>query len=199
VPDAGPRGARDDGQLLCGHGRADQDDHRDACHRRVQARRDVQVADGDLGTGSSEGPDLAWVAHQHPDGHFPQRQRSHGFGADLLCCRYEDHDASLPASEWVTQPPLCRPAVHRLDAASLYRLALENAPAGTALTFEEASAHFEDASEHFGSTFLATTLAAGVPVSSDLTRALTGWEPAHETPLEDLQSGDYITTPVSQP
>jgi nucleoside-diphosphate-sugar epimerase len=119
------------------------------------------------------------------------------------------------------------PAVHRLDAASLYRLALENAPAGTALhaaaergvtlksiadqighqlgvpsvsmTFEEASAHFEDASEHFGSTFLATMLAADVPVSSDLTRALLGWEPTHETLLEDLQFGDYITQPLSQP
>jgi nucleoside-diphosphate-sugar epimerase len=119
------------------------------------------------------------------------------------------------------------PAVHRLDAASLYRLALENAPVGTALhaaaergvtlksiadqigyqlgvpsvsmTFEEASAHLEDASEHFGSTFLATMLAADVPVSSDLTRALLGWEPAHETLLEDLQFGDYITHPLSQP
>ena len=38
------------------------------------------------------------------------------------------------------------------------------------MTFEEASAHFEDASEHSGSPFLATMLAADVPVSSDLTR-----------------------------
>jgi nucleoside-diphosphate-sugar epimerase len=112
------------------------------------------------------------------------------------------------------------PAVHRLDAASLYRLALENAAAGTALhaaaeggvtlrsiadqighqlgvpsasmTFEEAAAHLEDASEHFGSTFLATMLAADVPVSSDLTRALLGWEPTQETLLDDLRFGDYI-------
>ena len=63
------------------------------------------------------------------------------------------------------------------------------------MTFEEASAHFEDASEHFGITFLAT----GVPVSSDLTRALLGWEPTHESLLEDLRFGDYITGPLSQP
>ena len=67
------------------------------------------------------------------------------------------------------------------------------------MTFEEASAHFEDASEHFGITFLATMLAAGVPVSSDLTRALLGWEPTHESLLEDLRFGDYITGPLSQP
>jgi hypothetical protein len=67
------------------------------------------------------------------------------------------------------------------------------------MTFEEASAHFEDASEHFGSAFLATMLAADVPVSSDLTRALLGWEPTHESLLEDLRFGDYITGPPSQP
>ena len=50
------------------------------------------------------------------------------------------------------------------------------------MTFEEASAHFEDASEHFGITFLATMLAARVPVSSDLTRALPGWEPTQKPP-----------------
>jgi uncharacterized protein YbjT (DUF2867 family) len=61
------------------------------------------------------------------------------------------------------------------------------------LTFDEAVEHCEQASEHFGSTFLATILAADVPVSSDLTRALTHWEPAHYTLLEDLRRGDYIT------
>jgi nucleoside-diphosphate-sugar epimerase len=112
------------------------------------------------------------------------------------------------------------PAVHRLDAASLYRLAVENAPAGTALhgaaeggvtlrsvadqigqqlgvpsaslTFAEAVEHFERASGDFGSTFLATILAADVPVSSELTRALLPWEPTHYTLLEDLRWGDYV-------
>ena len=67
------------------------------------------------------------------------------------------------------------------------------------MTFGEASAHFEDASEHFGSTFLATMLAADAPASSDLTRALLGWEPTHESLLEGRRFADYITGPLSQP
>ena len=76
-----------------------------------------------------------------------------------------------------------------------YQLGVPSVP----MTFEEASAHFEDATEQFGSTFLATILAADVPVSSDLTRALLGWEPTHETLLEDLRFGDYITQPEVPP
>ena len=119
------------------------------------------------------------------------------------------------------------PAVHRFDAARLYRLALENAPAGAALhgaaeagvrlksiadqigdqlgvpavslLFDDAVEHFERASEHFGSAFLATILAADAPVSSDLTRSLLHWEPTHHTLLEDLQHGDYITQVPSEP
>ena len=95
VPDAGPDGARDDVQLLRGHGRADQDDRSDARHRLVDARRDVQVADGDLGPRVGQRLRLVWVACQHADGHLPQDQRAHGFGADLPGRRYEDHDVVL--------------------------------------------------------------------------------------------------------
>ena len=118
------------------------------------------------------------------------------------------------------------PAVHRFDAARLCLLALENAPAGAALhgaaeggvrlksiadqigdqlgvpavslLFDDAVEHFERASEHFGSAFLATILAADAPVSSDLTRSLLHWEPTHHTLLQDLQHGDYITRVPSE-
>jgi len=61
------------------------------------------------------------------------------------------------------------------------------------LSFEKAVEHFEQAGGHFGSAFLATILAADAPVSSDLTRALLHWGPAHYTLLEDLRWGDYIS------
>jgi len=103
------------------------------------------------------------------------------------------------------------PAVHRLDAAHLFRLALEKAPAGSSLhavadegvpiraITEVIGRHLDvpvvsvpagEASEHFG--FLAGFLAADNPVSSALTRALLGWQPAHPGLIEDLDKGHYF-------
>jgi nucleoside-diphosphate-sugar epimerase len=105
------------------------------------------------------------------------------------------------------------PAVHRLDAANLFRLALENAPAGTALhgaaeggiPFRDiaekigrsldlpvVSIGLDEAGQHFGSPALADVFAADVPVSSTRTRELLGWTPSHHTLLEDLEYGDYF-------
>lgn len=103
------------------------------------------------------------------------------------------------------------PAVHRLDAAHLFRLALEKAPAGSRLhgvadegvpiraIAEVIGRHLDvpvvsvpsgEASEHFG--FLAGFLAADNPVSSALTRALLGWQPTHPGLIEDLDKGHYF-------
>jgi nucleoside-diphosphate-sugar epimerase len=103
------------------------------------------------------------------------------------------------------------PAVHRLDAAHLFRLALEKAPAGSRLhgvadegvpiraIAEVIGRHLDvpvvsvpagEASEHFG--FLAGFLAADNPVSSTLTRALLGWQPTHPGLIEDLDKGHYF-------
>ncbi|MCO5997499.1 SDR family oxidoreductase [Actinoallomurus rhizosphaericola] len=110
------------------------------------------------------------------------------------------------------------PAVHRLDAARLFRLALENAPAGSVLhgagesavtiraiaqqiarTLEipTGSLTLEQAAEHLGNPFLATFFSLDVPVSSAHTQALVGWSPQHPTLLEDLATGDYFTPQAS--
>ncbi|GAA0623362.1 SDR family oxidoreductase [Kutzneria viridogrisea] len=110
------------------------------------------------------------------------------------------------------------PAVHRADAASLFRLALEKAPAGSvlhgvgesAITIKSiaeqiarmldiptASLTLEQASEHLGNPFLARFFSLDVPVSSEHTQALLGWTPEHATLLEDLKTGDYFTPEAS--
>lgn len=102
------------------------------------------------------------------------------------------------------------PAVHRLDAAQLFRLALEKAPAGSTLhgVAEEGirtrdiavmiGRHLhipvvsilpEDAAEHFG--FLANFFALDTPASSQKSRTLLDWHPTHLGLLEDLNEGYY--------
>ena len=103
------------------------------------------------------------------------------------------------------------PAVHTLDAARLFRLALESAPAGSRLhgvaeegvPFREfaeaigrnlgvptASIAPEDAAGHFG--FLGMFAAADNPASSALTRQRLGWEPVHPGLIADLDEGHYF-------
>ena len=103
------------------------------------------------------------------------------------------------------------PTVHRLDAARLYRLALEAAPAGATLhavaeegvptrdIAEVIGRHLDlplralspaEAGDHFG--WLAAFFAADVPASSALTRERMGWEPVQPTLIEDLEQGHYF-------
>ena len=106
------------------------------------------------------------------------------------------------------------PAVHRLDAAHLFRLALEKAPAGSALhaiadegvpirdIAEVIGRHLdlpvvaispEDAGEHFA--WLASFLAIDSPASSTLTRELLGWQPTQPGLIDDLDKGHYFHSP----
>ncbi|MGW2702876.1 SDR family oxidoreductase [Streptomyces sp. NPDC001340] len=101
--------------------------------------------------------------------------------------------------------------VHRSDAARLYRLALESAPAGTRLhaTDEEGvpfrdiaavigrhldvpvvSMPVEGAQDHFG--WLGRFAGADCPSSSARTRGLLGWEPQGPGLLADLDEGHYF-------
>lgn len=102
------------------------------------------------------------------------------------------------------------PAVHRLDAAHLFALAVEAAPAGTRLhgvaeqgvrTRDIAAAIGDrwgipttsldpaDAAAHFG--WLAGFASVDNPTSSALTREWLGWTPSGPTLLEDVAGGVY--------
>jgi nucleoside-diphosphate-sugar epimerase len=113
------------------------------------------------------------------------------------------------------------PAVHRLDAAHLVRLAMEKDPAGSTLhavadegvpirdIAEVIGRHLdvpvvaispEDAAKHF--TWLAGFLAIDSPASSALTREQVGWKPTHPGLIEDLDKGHYfqgLTSPAGRP
>ena len=113
------------------------------------------------------------------------------------------------------------PAGHTLDAARLYRLALESAPAGTRwhaagdeglpvreiaesigrhLGLPAASIPPDQLPAHFG--FLAPVIVLDNPVSTEATRRILSWEPTHPGLLADFDDAGYFsdqTDPADQP
>jgi len=102
-------------------------------------------------------------------------------------------------------------AVHRLDAAHLYRLALENAKAGTrfhgvaeeGIAFKDiaeiigkqlnipvVSKSPEEAADHFG--WFAGFAGLDCPASSKITREQLSWNPVQTTLLADMEYGTYF-------
>jgi nucleoside-diphosphate-sugar epimerase len=102
-------------------------------------------------------------------------------------------------------------AVHRLDAARLFRLAIETSFPGSryhgvaddGVPFREianvigrhlnvpvVSKSNEEASDHFG--FLGLFAAMDIPSSSASTQQRLGWRPAHPGLLADLDGGHYF-------
>ena len=104
------------------------------------------------------------------------------------------------------------PGVHTLDAAHLYRLALENAPAGTRLhgvadegvpfrdiagvigrhlNLPVVSISGEQAGDHFG--FLSVFASLDNPTSNALTQKELDWHPERPGLIEDLDEGHYFS------
>ncbi|MFB4284174.1 SDR family oxidoreductase [Nonomuraea sp. MTCD27] len=149
------------------------------------------------------------VVRLAPTVHGPE---DHGFIPQLIATARETGVSAYVgagANRW--------PAVHRLDAAVLFRLALEQAAAGSVLhgaaesgvafrSIAETIARVLDlpavsltpgeAATHFVSPFMALSHAFDGPVSSTYTRESLGWSPTHPTLLDDLEHGDYLATPV---
>jgi nucleoside-diphosphate-sugar epimerase len=109
------------------------------------------------------------------------------------------------------------PAVHRLDAANVFRLALEKAPAGATrfhgvaeqgvafrdiaevigrrLGIAVVSKSREEAARHFG--WFAHFAAMNTPASSERTRELLGWQPKQAGLISDLDRPRYFETPAA--
>jgi len=130
----------------------------------------------------------------------------HGFARTLIAIARRTGVAGYPgdgANRW--------PAGHTLDVGHLYRLALEDAPAGTRwhaagdegipvreiaqsigdhLGLPAVSIPADRLSAHFG--FLATVIVLDNPTSTLATRRILGWEPVHPGLLADFDHGDYF-------
>jgi nucleoside-diphosphate-sugar epimerase len=130
----------------------------------------------------------------------------HGFGPTLISIARANGFAGYPGdgtNHWS--------AGHTLDAARLYRLALEKAPAGTRLhadgeegiqlkeiatTIAEMlgvpvkSIPLDQLESYFG--FLGAFIALDARVSTAKTQALLGWAPVGPTLIDDLKAGHYF-------
>ncbi|QAY61808.1 SDR family oxidoreductase [Microbacterium protaetiae] len=133
-------------------------------------------------------------------------ENDHGFVAQLVRIAREKG-----VSAYIGDGSNRWPAVHRLDAAQLVRLALEKAPAGSAvhavadqgvptreiaetigrgLDLPIASVAPEQAAEHFG--WLGSIFALDIPASSAITQQQLGWTPTHPGLIADLAAGHYF-------
>jgi nucleoside-diphosphate-sugar epimerase len=108
------------------------------------------------------------------------------------------------------------PAVHRLDAARLYRLALEKGSGGAhfhgiaeegipfrdiakvigqRLNVPVVSKSPDEAASHFG--WFTAFAAIDAPASSQRTREVLGWQPQQPGLIPDLEYGRYFKNPTS--
>ena len=182
--------------IVAGRGRAGTEEDTSPSGPRVDAEN-YEVALAGHGVRSS-------VVRLSPITHSPELDR-HGFAPVLIAtARRTGVSAYIGdgANRWS--------AAHTRDTARLFRLALEQAPAGVRLhavgdeavtTKAIASAigeHLrlpvagispEEAVDHFG--FLAGPLQLDAPASNAITRRLVGWQPTEPGLIADLHDDQY--------
>ena len=173
-------------------------------HMNGEASENVVIALADNGVRTA----IAWLA---PSVHGPADR--HGFIPSLISIAREKGVSAYVgdgANRW--------PAVHELDAARLYRLALEAAPAGSRLLgvgdmgvpFHDiaevisrhlnlplASVAHEEAQAHFGwlGAIASADMASRLdnPTATALTQQRLGWRPAHPGLIADMEEGFYFS------
>ncbi|MBT2502394.1 SDR family oxidoreductase [Curtobacterium sp. ISL-83] len=188
------------GTLVLPHGRTASEDGEPDRAGPAAAR----LAGEDACLAFAERGVCAVVLRLAPTVHGP---RDHGFIPMLIATAREKGVSAYVgdgANRW--------PAVHRDDAAQLYRLAVEGAPAGSILHAVAENVRFvdiattiaerlgvrttsvtpEQASTHFVSPFMGLLYGADAPASSNRTQGLLGWTPTHNGLLDDLANGDYL-------
>jgi nucleoside-diphosphate-sugar epimerase len=135
----------------------------------------------------------------------------HGFVPRLIAIAREKGVSAYPGdglNRW--------PAVHRLDAAHLYRLALEKGSAGARyhgvadegipvrdiagiigrrLNLPVVSKSQDETADHFG--WIAQFFGIDCPASSAQTQELMGWRPVHSALIPDLDQAHYFATEVA--
>jgi nucleoside-diphosphate-sugar epimerase len=135
----------------------------------------------------------------------------HGFVPRLIAIAREKGVSAYPGdglNRW--------PAVHRLDAAHLYRLALEKASAGARyhgvadegipvrdiagiigrrLNLPVVSKSNDETADHFG--WIAQFFGIDCPASSAQTQELMGWRPTQPGLIPDLDQAHYFATEVA--
>lgn len=100
------------------------------------------------------------------------------------------------------------PAVHVKDAATLYRLAIEQAPAGSVLNaVADEGVPVREIAEAIGrhlnlparslpagefEGMLVRLLSTDMPASAAITQELLGWKPTHPGLIEDIEQGHYF-------
>jgi nucleoside-diphosphate-sugar epimerase len=170
-------------------------------HRNGEASENVVIALAERGRGVRAS--VVWLA---PSVHGPAD--AHGFVPRLIGIAREQG-----VSAYIGDGSNRWPAVHELDAAHLFRLVLETAPAGSRwrgagdegvpfrqiaevigrhLNLPVVSISPEEAEAHFG--FLGALVSLDNPTSSAETQERLGWRPVHPGLIADLDEGHYFAT-----
>jgi nucleoside-diphosphate-sugar epimerase len=166
-------------------------------HRNGEASEHVVIALAERGVRTA----VVWLA---PSVHGPTDR--HGFVPQLIGIAREQG-----VSAYVGDGSNRWPAVHELDAAHLFRLVLEAAPAGSRwrgagdegvpfrqiaevigrhLNMPAVSISHDEAAAHFG--FLGAIASLDIPWSSAETQERLGWQPVHPGLIADLEAGFYF-------